>query len=37
VAKLQKLNVLNLFDTKVTEGGVAELKKALPDCLIEGP
>ena len=37
VAKLQKLRELYLIGTKVTKAGVAELKKALPDCLIEGP
>ena len=37
VAKLQQLETLDLGETKVTEAGVAELKKALPDCNIEGP
>jgi len=37
VAKLQKLEVLALEGTKVTEAGVAELKKALPNCQIDGP
>ena len=36
VAKLQKLETLWLFDTQVTAEGVAELKKALPNCKIEG-
>jgi len=37
VAKLQKLEWLWLNDTKVTKAGVAELKKALPNCEIYGP
>jgi len=37
VAKLQKLGILYLLGTKVTKEGVAELKKALPNCQIEGP
>ena len=37
VAKLQKLGFLYLLGTKVTKEGVAELKKALPNCKIEGP
>jgi len=37
VAKLQRLNTLDLRHTKVTKAGVAELKKALPNCKIEGP
>ena len=37
VAKLQKLERLLLTGTKVTKAGVAELKKALPNCKIEGP
>ena len=36
LAKLQKLEWLMLDRTKVTKAGVAELKKALPDCKIEG-
>jgi len=34
VAKLQKLEKLELQATKVTDAGVAELKKALPNCKI---
>jgi len=34
VAKLQKLERLELQGTKVTDAGVAELKKALPNCEI---
>jgi len=37
LAKLQKLGYLDLYNTKVTKAGVAELKKALPDCIIDGP
>ena len=37
MAKLQKLEWLSLTGTKVTEAGVAELKKALPNCRIDGP
>ena len=37
VAKLQKLEELWLDGTKVTAEGVAELKKALPNCEINGP
>jgi len=37
VAKLQKLERLYLQDTQVTKAGVAELKKALPNCEIVGP
>ena len=36
-AKLKNLKVLNLYRTKVTEAGVAEFKKALPNCEIIGP
>lgn len=36
LAKLQKLEWLMLDRTKVTKAGVAELKKALPNCKIEG-
>ena len=34
LAKLQNLQYVNLYDTKVTEAGVAELQKALPKCRI---
>ena len=34
VAKLKQLTTLRLLFTKVTKAGVAELKKALPNCLI---
>jgi hypothetical protein len=37
LAKLQKLESLSVIGTKVTKAGVAELKKALPNCEIEGP
>ena len=37
VIKLQKLEMLRVRGTKVTEFGVAELKKALPNCQIDGP
>jgi len=37
LAKLQKLERIYLFDTKVTKAGVAEFKKALPKCSILGP
>jgi len=37
VAKLKKLESLRLDGTKVTKAGVAELKKALPNCRISGP
>ena len=36
LAKLQKLESLSVIGTKVTKAGVAELKKALPNCLISG-
>jgi len=36
VVKLQKLKTLVLQDTKVTKAGVAQLKKALPNCSIIG-
>ena len=36
VAKLQQLELLYLSDTNVTEAGVAELEKALPNCEILG-
>jgi len=34
---LQKLIKLVFWSTKVTKAGVAEFKKALPDCQIFGP
>jgi hypothetical protein len=34
VAKLKKLKKLILANTQVTKAGVAELKKALPNCEI---
>jgi len=34
LAPLQGLKTLLLGDTKVTDAGVAELQKALPDCKI---
>jgi hypothetical protein len=35
---ITSLQYVNLNDTQVTEAGVAELKKALPDCEIShGP
>jgi len=37
VTKLQKLMGLFLYRTQVTEAGVAELKKALPNLAIYGP
>ena len=37
VAKLKELKAFHLKGTKVTKAGVAELKKALPNCYIEGP
>ena len=37
VAKLQKLTFLDLSNTKITKADVAELKKAMPNCKIEGP
>ena len=36
LAKLQKLESLSVIGTKATKAGVAELKKALPNCLISG-
>jgi hypothetical protein len=36
VAKLQKLRGLELQGTKITKAGVAELKKALPKCMVIG-
>ena len=37
VAKFQKLELLWLGDMQITAEGVAELKKALPNCNIKGP
>jgi len=37
VAKLQNLSTLWLNETQITDAGVAELKKALPNCEIYGP
>ena len=37
VAKLQNLKKLYLPATQATKAGVTELKKALPNCYIEGP
>jgi len=34
MAKLQQLRELFIYNTKVTDAGVAELKKALPECSI---
>jgi len=34
---LQNLEGLGLSDTLITEAGIAELKKALPNCAIIGP
>ncbi len=34
IAKMQKLRSLHLGGTKITNGGVAELKKAMPKCKI---
>jgi len=34
---LQKLKMLRIRGTKVTKVGVAELKEALPNCIIYGP
>jgi len=34
---LPKLKLLVLIATKITDAGVAELKKALPKCNIIGP
>jgi len=33
--KLKNLRELNLKGTKVTEAGVAQLQKALPNCTID--
>jgi hypothetical protein len=32
LAALKTLTTLNVYDTKVTAAGVADLKKALPKC-----
>ena len=37
LAEVHKLKYLVLIKTKVTKEGVAELKKALPNCKIYGP
>jgi len=37
MVKMQQLKSLYLVNTKVTKAGVAELKKALPNCEIHGP
>jgi len=37
VAKLQNLKLLDLTETQTTKAGIAELKKALPNCEITGP
>ncbi len=37
VAKMQQLEKLLLFGAKTTDEAVAELRKALPNCHIEGP
>ena len=37
LAKCTQLTNLDLLGTKVTKAGVTELKKALPNCEIEGP
>jgi ADP-heptose:LPS heptosyltransferase len=34
LAKMKQLKALFLGDTKVTKAGVAQLKKALPNCKI---
>ena len=34
IAKLQQLHALGLNHTKITIAGVAELRKALPECKI---
>jgi len=36
VAKLKKLGLLWLKETEITKAGVAELKKALPKCMVIG-
>ena len=37
VAKLQKLVLLYLIGTKIKAESISELKKALPNCQIDGP
>ena len=37
VAKLQKLEYLNLYGSQITKAAVVEFKKSLPNCKIEGP
>ena len=37
LVKLKRLESLWLSDTQITDAGVAELKKALPNCEINGP
>jgi len=37
VAKLQQLAIIDLDFTKVTKTGVAELRKALPNCRFTAP
>ncbi len=37
VAKLTQLKKVQLYATKVTEEGVTELQKALPECTIDWP
>jgi len=32
---MQQLTEINLSDTKITKAGAAELKKALPKCVID--
>ena len=34
VSKMKQLKVLGLVDNKITKAGVAQLKKALPKCII---
>ena len=37
IAKLQKLKFIILSGTEITKSSAAELKKALPNCRIDGP
>ena len=37
VAKLQKLEYLNLYGSQITKAAVVEFKKSLPNCNIKGP
>ena len=37
VAKLQKLEYLNLYGSQITRAAVVEFKKSLPNCNIKGP